>query len=129
MSQILPYAAVLTILYIILTVRTIRLRRKLKISIGDTGNQEMIRAMRAHSNFSEYVPLGLIMIFFVESQGVHTAIVHVFCLMLVIGRVSHAYGISQTKENFRFRIFGMAITLTVLLLCAVYLLYIFLFNL
>jgi uncharacterized membrane protein YecN with MAPEG domain len=35
--------------------------------------------------------------------------------LLLICRISHAYGISQINENFRFRIFGMAMTFAAIL--------------
>ena len=40
----------------------------------------------------------------------------------VAGRVIHAYGVSQEHENFRLRMAGMATTLTVLAVMAVWLL-------
>jgi uncharacterized membrane protein YecN with MAPEG domain len=69
--------------------------------LGDAGNKDMQRTVRVHANFAEYVPLGLL-----------------------VGRLSHANGVSQSKENFRFRIVGMSLTLslTALLACAVHLL-------
>jgi uncharacterized membrane protein YecN with MAPEG domain len=39
------------------------------IAIGDAGNPEMLRAMRVHSNFAEYVPLSLLLIYFVETAA------------------------------------------------------------
>ena len=56
--KIIPiYAALLALLFLALSVRTLRLRRRLNISVGDAGNTKMLRAMRAHANFAEYVPL------------------------------------------------------------------------
>jgi uncharacterized membrane protein YecN with MAPEG domain len=37
----------------------LRLRKTLRIAIGDSGNSAMFRAMRVHSNFAEYVAFGL----------------------------------------------------------------------
>ncbi|MEM8593673.1 MAG: hypothetical protein AAGF06_02495 [Pseudomonadota bacterium] len=42
--------------------------------------------------------------------------------MLVLGRVLHAMGISQAKEDVRLRVSGMMMTFAVLAICAVYLL-------
>lgn len=104
------YAALLAILFVLLSIRTIRLRRSLKIAVDDAGNPKMLRAMRVHSNFSEYVPLSLLLIYFVEtSGGLRT---------LFMPRGSHAYGFSQEKENFKFRVGGMVTTFTVILLCS-----------
>lgn len=122
MNALNLYAPLLAILFFILSVRTIRLRRKLKIAVGDSGSHQMLRAMRVHSNFSEYVPLCLILIYLVESSGANTAIVHALGVTLLAGRLSHAYGLSQVNENFRFRIGGMAMTFTVILTSSLYLL-------
>ena len=99
------------------------MRRRLKIAIGDAGNKEMLRTMRAHSNFAEYVPLSLLLIYFVESSGANSLIVHALALCLLVGRTSHAFGVSQVEENYRFRVFGMALTFTTLVAASVYLLY------
>ena len=68
--KIIPiYAALLALLFLALSVRTLRLRRSLKISVGHAGNTQMLRAMRAHANFAEYVPLGLLLLTLVELHG------------------------------------------------------------
>lgn len=121
--QILPfYAAILTLLYVALSIRTLRLRRTLRIAIGDAGNERMLRAMRVHSNFAEYVPLGLIMIYLMESLGGQPLLVHGLCLCLLTGRAAHAFGVSRLKEDYRFRVAGMALTFTTLIVSAAWLL-------
>ena len=48
--HVLPvYAALFALLYVGLSVRTLNLRRTLRIAIGDSGNEMMLRAMRVHS--------------------------------------------------------------------------------
>ena len=116
------YAAILALLFVGLSVRTVRLRRNLKIAIGDAGDPAMLRAMRVHSNFAEYVPLALLLIYFVEVGAAPGALVHLLGFGLLLGRLSHAYGVSQIKENYRFRVFGMAATFAVIVAAAVYLL-------
>ncbi len=116
------YAALLALLFIALSVRTLRLRRRLQIAVGDAGNATMLRAMRVHSNFAEYVPLTLLLIAFVELGGAAAWRVHLFCMCLLVGRCVHAYGVSQLKENYRFRVAGMVFTLYCLAAAAVYLL-------
>lgn len=128
MKPLYLYASLLAVLFFVLSARTIRLRRKLKIGVGDAGSQQMLRAMRVHSNFSEYVPLCLFLIFLVESAGANPGIIHMLGATLLVGRLSHAYGVSQVKENFRFRVTGMTLTFAVLLGCAAYLLLSFIVN-
>jgi uncharacterized protein len=124
---ILPlYASILTLLFFYLSIRTIGLRRKLQIGIGANDNQEMLRAMRVHSNFAEYTPLSLFLIYLVEIQGGALLFVHALGIFLVIGRSVHAYGVSQINEKFVFRVSGMALTFTSMVTASVFLIYKFL---
>lgn len=124
--RILPvYAALFALFFFALSVRTLRLRHRLKIAVGDAGDKTMLRAVRVHSNFAEYVPFCLLLFFLVESQGAHPLLVHGLCLALLVGRLSHAFGVSQVKEDFRYRVFGMALTFTPMLVSAGTLLFAF----
>jgi uncharacterized protein len=117
------YAAALAILFVFLSTRTLLLRRRLRIGLGDAGNAQMLRAMRVHSNFAEYVPFCLLMLYLVEVQDAHPLFMHGLGLCLLSGRLSHAYGVSQARENYRFRVAGMALTFTTLLTSSAYLLF------
>jgi uncharacterized membrane protein YecN with MAPEG domain len=108
------YAALLALLFVVLGVRTLRLRRRLKIPVGDGGHPQMLRAMRVHANFAEYVPLALLLVFMLELQGGDARLIHGLCLVLLVGRLSHAYGLSQMAEDYRYRVFGMGSTFTAL---------------
>jgi uncharacterized protein len=122
--HILPmYAALLGLLFFYLSVRTIGLRRRLKIGIGSDQNDEMLRAMRVHSNFAEYAPITLMLIYFVEVQGGHPLLIHALGAVLLTGRLVHAYGLSQMKEKFVFRVSGMAMTFTALITASCILLF------
>jgi uncharacterized protein len=113
------YAAILAVLYIFLSIRVIQQRRQKRVSIGDGDNLQLRRAIRVHANFSEYVPLTLILVMSVEMQQFAPVIVHGLCLMLITGRFCHADGVSQENENFRFRMAGMVLTFTPIAISAV----------
>ena len=125
MHIVLLYTALLALLFVGLSVRTLRMRRRLRIAVGDAGNEAMLRAMRVHSNFSEYVPLSLLLILLVESTGASAIFVHALGVSMLVGRISHAYGVSQVRENYKFRVFGMAMTFTPIIAAALRLLYVF----
>ena len=108
------YAAVLAFIYIVLAIRVIRLRQSAKVAIGTGGNAGLERSMRVHANFAEYVPFALLLTAFVEMQGAPAWRVHLLCLALVAGRLIHAFGVSQERENIRLRVVGMVITFAVL---------------
>ena len=117
------YAALLGLLYIALSVRTLRMRRNLQIAVGDGGSAEMLRAMRVHANFAEYTPIALLLIAMAELNGVHALIIHALGAALLLGRLSHAWGVRQMRETFFFRVFGMAMSLTTIAIAALLLLF------
>ena len=108
------YAAALALLFIALSVRTLRLRRTLGVGLGDQGEPRILRAMRVHANFAEYVPLTLVLILMLELQSASAGPVHFLSACLVTGRISHAFGVSREPEDYRFRVFGMVMTFTAL---------------
>ncbi len=117
------YAALLGLLYIALSVRTLRMRKNLQIAVGDGGSAEMLRAMRVHANFAEYTPIALLLIAMAELNGVNALIIHALGAALLLGRLSHAWGVRQMSETFFFRIFGMAMSLTTIAIAALLLLF------
>ncbi len=122
----LLYAALLGLLFVLLSIRTLLLRRTLRIAIGDAGNESMLRAMRVHGNFAEYVPLSLLLIYLVEATGASPLYVHALGAAVIAGRLSHAIGVSRMKENYAFRIAGMALTLAPIIVASLRLLRVFL---
>ncbi len=112
------YAAILALLFIILSIRTIKTRREHKVAIGDGGEKSILRASRVHANFSEYVPFTILLIAMLEMQSYSDWMIHGLCVALVAARIAHAYGVSQANENFKFRIFGTATTINIIGICA-----------
>lgn len=108
------YAALLALIYVFLALRVIRARRGARIAIGTGGNPALARAIRVHGNFGEYVPFALLLLSFAEIQGRPAWWINALCVALIAGRLVHAYGVSQEKENFLLRTVGMVITFFVL---------------
>lgn len=113
------YAGLLAPLFIFLAVRVIRARRGAKVAIGDGGDKALLRRMRVHGNFAEYVPLALVLMGLAESLGTNRWLLHASGIALVAARLVHAAGVSQMKGNFALRTAGMAGTFTVLAVLAV----------
>lgn len=116
------YAAVLGLGFVGLSFLTLGLRRKNKIALGDGGNPQLLRAIRVHSNFAEYVPMALILIYLTESIGSPIYLIHFLGVSLLIGRLSHAWGVSHENENFKFRVFGMIATFNAIIVSSLYIL-------
>jgi uncharacterized membrane protein YecN with MAPEG domain len=114
------YTALLALIFVYLTFRVIKQRRKAKVAIGDGNNPTLKRAIAVHNNFAQYVPLCLLLIAFLELNHANTYIIHGLCITLLLGRVIHAYGVSQESENFKLRKTGMVMTLMVLIASSLY---------
>ena len=90
------YASILAILYIALTFKVIGLRRKHLVGIGDGENTELAKAIRVHGNFSEYVPIALILFAAFELNGGSAQMLHLLGGLLVTARFLHAIGLSKS---------------------------------
>lgn len=117
-----PYAALLALLFVILSVSVIRARRRARIAIGAGGDPLLERRMRAQANFAEYAPLALLLLTLAELRGAPGPLLHGLCLSLLLGRSLHAWGVSQPREDLRFRVAGMGLTFATLLITALILL-------
>lgn len=104
------YAGVFGLLFIILSARTIMARRSAKVALGTGRNKALERAVRAHANFAEYVPITLLLISFAEQRGTHHLVINLLCVLFLAGRALHAWGVSQEPENFTYRVTGMMLT-------------------
>ncbi len=121
--HIVPYyAAILALVYLFLSYRVITGRNTNKVTLGTGGNAAIERLVRVHANFAEYTPFALLLLMMAEFKAVAPLILHGLGSALILGRAVHAYGVSQTPENFRFRITGMMLTFGVLAVTAVALL-------
>ena len=96
------YAGLLAIVLIVLSFRVIGVRRAEKISLGDGANRDLLSRIRAHANFTEYTPMALILIGLLESLKGPAPAVHGLGAALVLGRVAHAYALSQARQSWLF---------------------------
>src|SRR5262245_25750767 len=108
------YASLLAALFLLLSIRVIGWRRIHRVEIGDGDNRELLQRMRVHANFAEYAPFTLLLMALAESMAPPRPLLHLVGLMLVAGRLLHAYGLSQTPQILRYRVWGMQLTITAL---------------
>ena len=112
------YAAALTALFITLSLRVILLRRSGRVSLGDAGNPALLVRIRAQGNCAEYAPLGIVLLLLAELAGAAPALLHLSGLVLLAGRISHAWALSG-PGRLGARTIGMLMTFTALALSAV----------
>ena len=89
-------------------------RRRTGINLGDGGDTLMLRAIRGHGNFAEYVPLALILLAALELNGTSLYVLHGLGLALLIGRLLHGYAFSFTEQFAFGRFWGTTLTYIVL---------------
>ena len=113
------YAGLLTLWFVLLSVRVVGLRRR-GIIFGDVG---VIRIVRAQANFAEYVPLALLMMGYLEVGRHSIYLLHALGVALVVARLMHGLALSFGWHTRFGRVAGAAITFFVLLIEAALCLY------
>ncbi|MFC3675428.1 MAPEG family protein [Ferrovibrio xuzhouensis] len=117
------YAALCGLLLMVLSARVILLRRALKVGLGDGDQPVLRRAIRVQANCAEYVPLALILLLLLEiSHQVPVVALHVLGLLLLVGRIAHALGVSRSGGTGLGRIIGIGGTFSMMIVAAVWLL-------
>ena len=117
------YAAVLAALFLVLTLRVIQYRRAAGVSLGDGGHTGLQRAIRAHGNFAEYVPLALLLLLILEMSRFSLYVIHGLGIVLVIARLLHGYALAFSDRSPFGRSAGAALTVAVLIVEVVMCLY------
>ncbi|HEX7810862.1 MAG TPA: MAPEG family protein [Burkholderiales bacterium] len=112
------YAGLLTLLFVLLSLRVVQVRQK-GIPLGDGGDPKMLRVIRGHANFAEYVPLALLMMAILELSRCSSYVLHAIGIALILSRILHGYALSYTPR-FRFgRTWGAGLTFVILAVEAV----------
>lgn len=86
-------AAVAAIMLIVLGALAGMQRSKTGTLLGTGTDETLLRRIRAHGNFTEYVPVALIVLALSELAGHGSTILWVMAGLLIIGRSLHAYAI------------------------------------
>lgn len=87
-------AALCALLVIGLALRVSSLRVRYRIALGDGGNVELLRAIRAHANTIEYVPLFVLLSLCYELYAGANVFLIALDISFIVGRLSFAWGLS-----------------------------------
>ncbi|MEM7567456.1 MAG: MAPEG family protein [Pseudomonadota bacterium] len=113
-------AAALALLLFRLSLRAIKARRRAQVPVGVTQDEGLLRAVRAQGNFTEYMPLTLLLLALCELNGVTAWWLGPVALAILAGRVMHAHSLltyetahatAKGMGRFVWRVRGMTITL------------------
>lgn len=112
------YAGLLGLWFLVLGFR-VSLNRSAERSLGDGGDPRMLRIIRAHANFAEFVPMMLLMLGLLEYGGTLPAwLLHALGLCLLLARLAHGLSMSFWQRWIGGRFIGALLTYALLLALA-----------
>ncbi len=116
----LTVAGAAALVNIWLMVRVGQVRTSEKVSIGDGGNEKVIRRMRAHSNYIESAPFVLVLVGAIELASTSSPVwLWIVGGLYLLGRVAHGVGMDDGRFG-KGRMIGTLVTMLVLLGLAIY---------
>ncbi len=101
------FAAILALLFFVLSVVVVVNRARTKVSIGDGGDERLALAIRIFGNFIEYVPITLVLMAVVEINGAAVWQLYTLGGLLLAGRLLHAAGLKADKPITVGRVVGV----------------------
>jgi uncharacterized protein len=113
----LTTAAAAAIVNLWLGIRIGQVRTREKISVGDGGNETLIRRMRAQANFVEFAPFVLILVALLELATGTTLWLWGASALFIIARIAHAFGMDGKPYG---REAGILLTMLITLGLALY---------
>ena len=113
------FAALFGILHVIFTLRVGGYRFRSKISLGDGGDKELRNRIRAHGNFTENVPIALLLLLLNELNGVAESTLVILGSVLLVSRLLHYVMIVSRGLPMVLRPISMIGTLGVILVSSI----------
>jgi uncharacterized membrane protein YecN with MAPEG domain len=105
------YAALNSLILLVLSYNVGRHRgRTDSLEPGATGDAILTRAIRAHGNAAEYMPLAMIMLIALALLGAPVVLVHALGASFTVGRIFHAAGMFRENHPNNIRFIGNLMT-------------------
>jgi uncharacterized membrane protein YecN with MAPEG domain len=82
-------------------------REQYKVSVGDGGQEPLLRRMRAQANFIENAPFFLLLLAGLELAGANAMALGIIAAVFVAARAAHAIGMDGGPQH-RWRVYGIA---------------------
>ena len=119
----LTMAGAATLLNLWLGARVSRLRSQFKVSVGDGGNDALLRRMRAQADYIEHAPFFLILLGLLELAGANSWLLWGAGIAFILARIAHGYGMDAAAPRL-LRSLGMMVSAAVVVLLAGYAIFI-----
>lgn len=113
------YAVALAAMHQALTYYVIADRARTHQSILDGGDMQLATRIRRHGNFTESVPMALILMALAEISGATSLWLNIAGGLLVAGRILHVTGLHHDRPATFGRIAGVMGTTIAMAICAV----------
>jgi len=113
------YAGLLTLIAIVLAGLVGAGRGRTGISILHGEDMDLATRIRRHANFTEAVPLALILLAALELNGAGPGFLHGLGIALVVARIAHPIGLHHDNMRNPLRVIGAGVTVVVTLVAAV----------
>lgn len=110
------YAALLTVIAIVLTQHVGQTRLASGVSLNHADNPALAAAIRRHANFTEHVPLAILLMIIIELNLAPSWVLHTMGVLLVASRLVHPFGIDFDVMRSKWRLLGALGTLAATLL-------------
>lgn len=118
------YASILALIFVALSVWVV-FSRVATDTLHGGGDETLLKRIRTHGNFAEYVPFAVLLIGLLEASGAAGTVVRALLVVLLIARLAQPIGMFAPKNSPRqFACRGGAIiaTLAVIAIAAILLL-------
>jgi hypothetical protein len=112
------YAALGALLISVLALRVMQLRHKHHVGLGGGGEESLTCAIRAHANAVEYLPIALLLLLILELDQTRAWLLNLFGIVLIVGRILHAIGLSASAGTSFGRSAGTALTMLTIIAMA-----------
>ncbi|HET7592467.1 MAG TPA: MAPEG family protein [Rhodanobacteraceae bacterium] len=113
------YVALGALLVVALAVRVMWLRNTRRVGLGAGGDAVLARAIRAHANAAEYLPIALLLLVLLALEQTRPGLLHMFGIVLIVARILHAIGLSSASGRSFGRMVGIGLTVAVMLAMAI----------
>lgn len=81
-------------------------RLKTRVNLGTGDSDELLRAVRAHGNAAEYIPIALILLLILELFAAPAWLLWALGALLTLARLAHPYAIYRQTGPTVFRAIG-----------------------
>lgn len=112
------YLGLCCVLVVVLGARVALWRNAHQVGLGDGGDKELLKRVRAHGNAVENLPLLFLLLGGMELTGYPAWLIHSIGAGILISRLAHAWGLSRRSGRSVGRLTGMALTWLLMLVMA-----------